>query len=179
MSWECRSFADLDDFHQAITAIFSQWQQDCFLDSPAAHPSISVCSRGARHLGDWWTAQVLTPLALSQIFIPITPPDIPLPEEWSAPPQIAHPCLPYGPVLPLRVPSLVGQAHVAYRQGLGHFLIQPQVQGLRRYPDAEAVFAAWDQVIAFRRRTREQLEKGQQEDRRAFLRRLILAPEKR
>ncbi len=82
-------------------------------------------------------------------------------------------------MLPPRVPGLVGQAHLSYRQGLGHFLIQPQVQGLRRYSDAEAVFAAWHQVIAFRRHTRERLEKGQQEDRRAFLRRLIPAPDKK
>ncbi len=159
-----------------ITAAFRHWHEDCFRDSQAAHPSLAVELRDLRPVAGWWLGHLLTPIALYRICIPTAVPTLPLPSGWTPRERAIQPCLALGPLLALPIPGLIGQGHLHYLPELGHFLLQPEVQGLRRYPDADAVFSAWDQVLSFRQQTRANLEKQQQCDRRAFLQRLMPIP---
>ncbi|MEJ2673702.1 MAG: hypothetical protein P8011_00680, partial [Acidihalobacter sp.] len=68
--------------------------------------------------------------------------------------------------------------HLQWLEGYGHFLLQPLVQNLARYPDAAAVWGAWDGVLAARDRHRQErlAEMHRQQaavSRRDFLRRVV------
>lgn len=175
-TWQILPAATAETLAPQITAAFRHRHQACFRDSQAAHPHLGVELRDLRAVTGWWLGHLLTPIALYRICIPTAIPAVPLPSGWTAAERAAHPCLALGPLLALSVPGLIGQGHLHYLCELGHFLLQPEVQGLRGYPDSDAVFAAWGQVLSFRQQTRVNLEKQQQCDRRAFLRRLIPTP---
>lgn len=173
-TWQILPAATAETLALQITAAFRHRHEACFRDSQAAHPDLSVELRDLRSVTGWWLGHLLTPIALYRICIPTAIPAVPLPSGWTAAECTA--LLSLGPPLALSVPGLIGQGHLHYLPELGHFLLQPEVQGLRRYPDADAVFAAWGQVLRFRQQSRANLEQQQQCDRRAFLRRLIPDP---
>ncbi len=175
-TWQILPALTAETLALQITAAFRHWHENCFRDSQAAHPSLGVELRDLRLVAGWWLGHLLTPIALYRICIPTAVPPLPLPSGWTPGERAVQPCLALGPLLALPVPGLIGRGHLHYLPELGHFLLQPEVQGLRRYPDADAVFSAWNQVLRFRQQTRANLKKQQQCDRRAFLQRLMPIP---
>ncbi|MDR3390375.1 MAG: hypothetical protein P4L77_01455 [Sulfuriferula sp.] len=171
--WEILPADTAESLSSRITDAFQRRHDQCFHHSQAAHPGLSIELRELQQYPGWWLGHLLTPVALYRICLPTSLPDAALPADWTAVEQQSTPCSGLGPLLPLRIPKLIGQAHLQYLPELGHFLLQPEVQSLLRYPDADAVFAAWGQVTSFRKMTRMKLEKQQQCDRRAFLRRIL------
>ncbi|WP_414041783.1 [NiFe]-hydrogenase assembly chaperone HybE [Acidithiobacillus sp. M4-SHS-6] len=174
MNWQIGT--DRDNMAQTLEEVFAGWHQQCFANSPNAHPGLSVEIRDLQKAQDWYLAYLLTPIALYRLAIPRKAPDVPLPEGWSAAARVDQPCTGLGPALSLKIPDVLGQGHLQYLPEIGHFLWQPLVQNLRRYPDAAAVFAAWEGVIDHRRKIRTSMQEQQRCDRRDFLRRLMPTP---
>lgn len=174
MNWQLMIQPD-GKLHE-LEKVFADWQQSCFAKSLNVHPEISVEIRDVQKVEDWYLAYLLTPIALYYLAIPRKVPDISLPEGWSAATRRNYPCTGLGPALSLKIPGVLGQAHLQYLPEIGHFLLQPLVQNLRRYPDATAIFAAWRDVIDHRHKTRALMQEKQQCDRRDFLRRLMPKP---
>lgn len=182
MTWQI--MADRGDMVQALSGIFAYWHRRCFAASPIVHPEMPVEIRHLQQEQDWCMAYLLTPIALYRLAIPLKAPDLPLPEGWSAAAWAEQPCVGLGPALNLKIPGVLGQGHLQYLPEIGHFLWQPLVQNLRRYTDADAVFAAWEGVLDYRNKirgktrgkTRASMREQQQCDRRAFLRGLRAPP---
>lgn len=142
------------------------------------NPAVDYAWRGLVSVDGWDSAYVLTPWMLARIYLPLKPPSTALPQEWSAAARAGQPFQSIGPALDVVVGEEMPSLHVQWLPGYGHFLLQPLVQNLPRYPDADAVWAAWDGVLAARDRYRqERLAEMQREDaavsRRDFLRRVI------
>lgn len=149
------------------------WYARCFRDSSAANHRIPIQVRGLTTVEGWWLGYLLTPWMLARICLPRTTPPLALPSGWTGDARRDAPCIAIGPLLPLEIPTLLGEAHLQYLPELGHLLLQPLVQNLNAYADAEAVFGAWQGVVDKRAAIRAERERQAQVDRRAFLRRMV------
>lgn len=158
---------------ERIESAARAWYTRCFGDSGAANHRLPTQVRGLAATEGWWLGYLLTPWMLARICLPQAAPPLALPSGWTADARGDAPCIAIGPLLPLEIPTLLGGAHLQYLPELGHFLLQPLVQNLNAYPDAGAVFGAWQGVVDKRAAIRAERERQAQVDRRAFLRRMI------
>ncbi|MDP2155438.1 MAG: [NiFe]-hydrogenase assembly chaperone HybE, partial [Sulfuricella sp.] len=103
-------------------------------------------------------------------------PGLRIPAGWSAAERAVAPFLVIGPLLDFTILGGEQKAHLNYLPELGHFLLQPLVQSMERFESADAVFAAWDEVIKTRDRVMEEQKRecGWQKEvsRREFFSRL-------
>lgn len=176
--WQLMPSPDLETLPLRVLDAVRQWHRDCFalktdgVTESNGEDELWFDVRDGVAVDGWWLAHVLTPLALYRICLPLRAPQEAIPLAF-APTQ--HPCQALGPLMQTQVPGLPGRGHLHYLPSLGHFLLQPEVTQPRRYVDAEAVFAAWQSVIQFRQRVREQNTQDVTEktcSRRGFLRKL-------
>ncbi len=108
--------------------------------------------RAFRSFEDWRILLLLTPWHLARFFFPKTPPELEIPPGWDSESRTLAPYEVIGPALSLPLLRSHERAHLNYHPKLGHYLLQPLIQALASYQDADSVFAAWDQVIQVRDR---------------------------
>lgn len=106
--------------------------------------------RALRHTDPWRIALLLTPWMLSRLFSPLREPGIALPAGWHENERLNAPYTVIGPLIDFTVLEQPQKAHLNYHRRLGHYLLQPLVQSMQRYNSADAVFAAWGNVIRAR-----------------------------
>ncbi|MEJ2630984.1 MAG: [NiFe]-hydrogenase assembly chaperone HybE [Acidihalobacter sp.] len=140
--------------------------------------NVGYAWRGRAEQDGWDSAYVLMPWMLARVYLPLNAPPVELPVDWSAPARAGQPVQLIGPALDVAVGEELHRLHLQWLEGYGHFLLQPLVQNLARYPDAAAVWGAWDGVLAARDRHRQErlAEMHRQQaavSRRDFLRRVV------
>ena len=117
---------------------------------PMLNMALPVELRALRRIEDWRVLLLLTPWMLARLLFPDEPPDLEVPPGWSKDERRDSDYLVLGPKLSF---DLLGQrqhAHLNFRQGTGHFLLQPICLDMKGYENADAVFEAWNQVIRVR-----------------------------
>lgn len=132
--------------------------------------------RAFRRMDGWAVFLLLTPWMLARVFLPERAPALALPPGWRATERDRAPFTVLGPQLAFTILDGEQKAHLNYLPELGHFLLQPLVLSMQPYSSADAVFAAWNEVIRTRDRVMEeqQRECGWQQEvsRREFFARL-------
>ena len=93
---------------------------------------------------------------MARVFLPERDPGLSIPTGWSVSERNAAPFLVIGPQVNFTILGGEQKAHLNYLPELGHFLLQPLVQSMEQYDSADAVFAAWDEVIKTRDRVMEE-----------------------
>ncbi|WP_294945317.1 [NiFe]-hydrogenase assembly chaperone HybE [Sulfurivirga sp.] len=160
--WQTLQAHDLDDAHAALEEAFRTIERDSFRDDllggMALNAHLNVEIRGLRRVDDWVVAFVLTPWMLAQVFCPLEPPHLPLPDDWRAEARGEAPYVVIGPPMRFQLGGQPFQAFLNYHPRLGHYLVQPLVQSMGQYADNEAAFAAWAEVLRFRREQYERMQ---------------------
>lgn len=161
--------ADLDALY---TPAFAAVHRAHFAGSPGVNPRLPVETRCHRHESGWRGFFLLTPWMLAEIQVPDTVPETPLPPGWSAGERAEAPFVMLGPALRVSVGGSAVQAHLGYLPEVGHFLLRPLVQPLESYASAEAVYEAWNGVVATRDRVQAEWREAAARAREAGERRL-------
>lgn len=117
---------------------------------PMLNRALTVELRALRRIEGWRVLLLLTPWMLARLLFPDEPPDIPLPDGWSAGDREGAGYLVLGPRMAFQLLGQPQQAHLSYDARLGHFLLQPICLDMEPYSDAEAVFEEWGRVIRVR-----------------------------
>lgn len=177
-AWKLGAIHRGDD--QAVIAEVS----DCFSEIYRKHFSsewlvnhdLPVEIRAFRRGDGWCVFLLLTPWMMARVFLPERDPGLQIPAGWSAAECAVAPFLVIGPLLDFTILGGEQKAHLNYLPELGHFLLQPLVQSMEQYDSADAVFAAWGEVIKTRDRVMEEQKRecGWQKEvsRREFFTRL-------
>lgn len=121
----------------------------------------------------WLIGSILTPWMFAEFFIPLINPKIKLPENWTKETRQTAEYENIGPIIEFDIINKKERAHIQYDTTLGHFLLRPLVQSLKTYQNADAVIAAWQEVLDFRKKTYQALMQAQNTqtvNRRQFLR---------
>ncbi|QIK38221.1 [NiFe]-hydrogenase assembly chaperone HybE [Caldichromatium japonicum] len=150
-SWQL--FQELDDDRalvERVIALHAALRNEILAGDPMLNPKLPIEVRALRRIDDWRALLLLTPWMLARLFFPLRVPAIELPTGWSAAEQQGAAYQVLGPRMCFDLLGQPQQAHLGYLQGLGHYLLQPICLNLEPYPDADAVFAAWADVIRVR-----------------------------
>lgn len=135
---------------EAFKDLYAQhFRNDLFV----VNHNLPIDIRALRHHDPWRIALVLTPWMLARFFSPLRDPTIELPAGWQASERSGAAYSVIGPPLEFSVLGQQQTAYLNYHPRLGHYLIQPLVQSMQRYPSAEAVYEAWSEVIRVRDET--------------------------
>lgn len=155
--WQLGPAADLGDeaLAAAVVERFRAIHEESFAAEPFANHALGIELRALRRLEGWCVCLLLTPWMLARLFLPERQPELPLPAGWAAQSRAAAPYQVIGPALDVALLGGAQKAHLNYDATLGHYLVQPLVQSLEPYADADAVFAAWNDVIAHRQQVME------------------------
>jgi hypothetical protein len=159
----------------AVLDIHSAILQGRMAGDPMLNLNLAIQQRAYRRIEGWRVLLLLTPWMLSRLLFPDDPLPLPIPDGWSAAERIDADYLLLGPRLRFELLGQPQQAHLNYHPRLGHYLLQPICLNMEPYPNAQAVFEEWNQVI----RTRdENMEKAKRDcplqkevSRREFFRR--------
>ena len=148
--WRIGKPASLSDeaLTEAVIARFQAIHDDCFADAPFANHGLGVELRALRHMEGWHVFLLLTPWMLSRMFLPERDPSLPIPDQWRSEARAGAPYVVIGPAIKLPLLGGFQQAHINHDAVLGHHLVQPLVQNMDHYASADAVFEAWNDVIA-------------------------------
>ncbi len=162
--WQLLQAESLEDAREKVLAAFRQIQEQNFRDGFGINPALSVELCGWQERGGWYEGLLLTPWMLAHLYVPQTIPPEPLPEGWEAADTRRDAAyLVIGPAIDFDIGEERPTAHLNYEPALGHYCLQPLVQALAKYPDAQAVYAAWETVLASRARTRQQMLEDQEQ----------------
>jgi len=172
--WKLGALPKSDD-HAVIAAVgdcFGEIYRNHFSGEFLVNHDLPVEVRAFRRSDGWCVFLLLTPWMMARVFLPERDPGLLVPAGWSA----AAPFVVIGPLLDFSIMGGAQKAHLNYLPELGHFLLQPLVQSMEQFDSADAVFAAWDEVIKTRDRVMEEQKRecGWQKEvsRREFLSRL-------
>ncbi|NCS64607.1 MAG: hypothetical protein AUJ86_05200 [Hydrogenophilaceae bacterium CG1_02_62_390] len=159
--WQLGSFAGLDDraLAEAVVARFQAIRDDNFTDNPDINPTLGIEVRALRRLDGWRIFLILTPWMLARIFLAERDPGMTIAREWQAAARTDAPYVVIGPALKLTLVGGDQLAHLNYDRSLGHYLVQPLVQTMDKFTSADAVFQAWNEVIATRQRVMEEQQR--------------------
>ncbi len=153
---------------EAVAAYHRELYATRFKEDPAVNHRLPVHVRNVQHSKPWRIALLLTPWMLARLWTADTTPPVAIPDGWSAEDRRESDYTVLGPAVALE--QLGGQrAHLNYAPPLGHYLLQPLVLSMEGYSDADAVFAAREEVLRTRQARREQLERESGFSRRAFI----------
>jgi hypothetical protein len=159
----------------AVIESFNEVYRTQFSGEWLVNHALPVEVRAFRRIDGWPVFLLLTPWMLARVFLPERDPGLPIP-GWSAAERETLPFSAIGPLLAFTILGGEQKAHLNYLPGLGHFLLQPLVQSMEQYDSADAVFAAWTEVIKTRDRVMEEQKRecGWQKEvsRREFFARL-------
>lgn len=137
---------------ERILDIYADLYRQHFAGAFGINHKLPIEIRAFRAFEDWRILLLLTPWHLARLFIPIRTPELEIPPGWDEESRTKAAYEVIGPALSLPLLRSHERAHLNYHPRLGHFLIQPLIQALANFQDADAVFAAWDQVIRVRDR---------------------------
>lgn len=151
--------ADLDGL---FTAAFTLIHGTHFAGSPGVNPRLPVETRCHRRSPGWRGFFLLTPWMLAEVQVPHTAPDTEPPLGWSTQERIEAPFVMLGPAVTVTAAEESVQAHLGYLPETGHFLLRPLIQPLESYASTEAVYEAWHEVIASRRRVQKEWREATQ-----------------
>lgn len=177
--WEVAALDRADD--QAIAELaaraFEGIYRRQFHDEWQINHRLPVEVRAFRRMEGWSVFLLLTPWMMARLFVADHDPGLPVPDEWLAENRREASYTVIGPAVTLTLLGQPQQAHLNYQQELGHYLIQPLVQAMEPFESADAVFAAWNEVIQTRNRIMEEQKRdcGWQKEvsRREFFARLV------
>jgi hypothetical protein len=176
--WQIGPGANLEEgaFAQRVEARFRQIYQRHFATGEWVNHALPIQVRALRDMAPWRVFLLLTPWMMARLFLPRTDPGLPLAHGWRAADREGADYLVIGPPQRVQVFGEHQPAHLNHDQELGHYLIQPLVQAMEAYADADAVFQAWNEVLATRQRVMDETKREciwQRElSRREFLARL-------
>lgn len=178
LAWKLGDLSKSDD--QAVIAAvgesFGEIYRNHFSGEFLVNHDLPVEVRAFRRSDGWCVFLLLTPWMMARVFLPEYDPGLLIPAEWSAAERTTAPFLVIGPPMDFTILGGAQKAHLNYLPELGHFLLQPLVQSMERFDSADAVFAAWDEVIKTRDRVMEEQKRecGWQKEvsRREFFARL-------
>jgi hypothetical protein len=163
--WQLLEAASLEDVREQVLAVFRDIQAQYFQDGFGINPALPVELRGWQERDGWYEGLLLTPWMLAHLYVPRVAPPEPLPQGWDADSRHGADYLVIGPAIDVDIGEERPSVHLNYDPALGHYCLQPLVQSLAKYPDAEAVYAAWETVLASRARTRQQMLDEQEQQR--------------
>ncbi len=160
--WTLSSIVLLDDASLAasVMAHFADLYRRHYIGEPFVNPQLPVEVRAVRRIEGWCVFLLLTPWMLARVYLAEHDPRLAVPAGWSAAERREAPAVVIGPALWFEIIGIAQQAHLNYDPALGHHLVQPLVQALDKFDSADAVFAAWSEVIAARQRI---MEEGQRD----------------
>ncbi len=152
--WQLGAWAGEGDQALIATVIasFGAVYRTHFSDEWLVNHTLPLEVRAFRRSDGWAVFLLLTPWMMARVLLPEYDPGLPIPAGWSAAERKALPFAAIGPLLPFTITGGQQKAHLNYLPELGHFLLQPLVQSMEQYASADAVFAAWDEVIKTRDR---------------------------
>jgi hypothetical protein len=140
----------------AVGECFGEIYLNHFSDQFLVNHNLPIEVRAFRRSDGWCVFLLLTQWMMARVFLPEHDPGLPVPSAWSAAERASTPFLVIGPQLNFTILGGEQKAHFNYLPELGHFLLQPLVQSMEQYDSADAVFAAWDEVIKTRDRVMEE-----------------------
>jgi hypothetical protein len=160
--WQLSTVATLGDAElaAAVEARFRHIYLASFANELCCNRDLPIQLRALRRVEEWRVFLLLTPWMLVRMFLPRHDPGIALPDGWTSEERSDRHYVVIGPTLDVVLASGRQQAHLNHDPELGHHLVQPLVLTMEQYPDAESVFAAWNDVIA----TRDRVMAEQQRD---------------
>ena len=160
----------------AVSACFNEIYRTHFSGEWLVNHDLPVEIRAFRRSDGWLVFLLLTPWMMARVFLPERAPGLPIPPDWRVGERAAAPFVVIGPLLDFTILGGAQKAHLNYLPELGHFLLQPLVQSMAQFDCADAVFAAWNEVIKTRDRVMEEQKRecGWQKEvsRREFFARL-------
>jgi len=139
-----------DGLEQAVLEVHEGILREQLAGDPMLKHALPVMIRALRRIDTWRVLLLLTPWMLARLLFPDEPPELEVPPGWSAPERRNTPYLVLGPNLSFDLLAQSQQAHLNYHHRLGHYLLQPICLDMGPYESADAVFAAWNQVIRTR-----------------------------
>ena len=161
-AWQAGAFPADDDqaVAAAVTRCFEEVYRRDFSGEWLVNHTLPIEIRAFRRSDGWCIFLLLTPWMMARVFLPERDPGLALPAGWQAGERAAEPFVAIGPLLDFTLLGTGQKAHLNYLPQLGHFLLQPLVQSMENYASADAVFAAWNEVI----RTRDRVMEEQKRD---------------
>ncbi len=159
--WQLGGLAALGDegLERAVVARFANVGESCFADDCGANPALGVEVRALRRTEGWCVFLLLTPWMLARVFLPERVPDLAVPAGWQASARGDADYVVIGPAVEVRLLGGPQRAHLNHDPVLGHYLIQPLVQAMDKFDGPDAVFRAWNDVIATRQRVMEEQQR--------------------
>ncbi len=150
--WHMRPTALHDDaaLQTYVIAMFENGYRPGFMDQLlTSNPSLPVRIYSLHRFGFWRVLLILTPWMLANLLTPDTNPGLFVPDQPIGQPigrDAAGHLL--GPLIRFTVLDRQYKAHLNFDSHLGHYLLQPLILCMERYPDAEAVLTAWNRRLA-------------------------------
>lgn len=134
-----------------VIALLENIHRPRFIDQPTSNPAMPVMIRSFRRLGVWRVFLVLTPWMFARMLIPDRDPGLAMSEGEDDPGKdVGREAPLLGPAVEFTLLGIRHKAHLNFDPQIGHYLLQPLILGMDRYANAEAAFAAWNNVITTR-----------------------------
>jgi len=158
--WQLIDAPEVDALPALLESTFAQLYNDDFADAMMGiNHQLKVEVRGWHVKDNWAMGVLLTPWMLTKIYIPLSAPDdIAIPADWQADARQNAPYVVIGELMTLTIDGQTHTVHINYHPTLGHYCVQPLVQKMNTYADNESAFAAWGEVLKFRKAYRAKLE---------------------
>ncbi len=159
--WQIQQdLADDQALIERIIAVHAEILNGQLAADPMLNPNLPIEVRALRRIEEWRVLLLLTPWMLGRLFFPDRAPAFALPPGWSAQERQGADYQILGPRVRFELLGQPQQAHLGYLEWLGHYLLQPICLNMEPYPDAEAVFAAWAEVIRVRDENMEAMRRA-------------------
>ena len=158
--WQLIDSVSAEALPQRLEQTFAQLYNDDFADAMMGiNHKLKVEVRGWHEKDNWAMGVLLTPWMLTKIYIPLSTPAEPtIPADWQADARSNAPYVVIGPLMTLTIDGQPHTVHINYHPQLGHYAVQPLVQKMDSYDNNEAAFAAWGEVLTFRKAYRAKLQ---------------------
>jgi hypothetical protein len=158
--WQLTDSAQQAVLPALLESTFAKLYNDDFADAMMGiNHKLKVEVRGWHRKDDWAMGVLLTPWMLTKVYIPLSiPKDLDIPAGWSADERQNAAYVVIGPLMNLMIDGQAHAVHINYHPQLGHYAVQPLVQKMNSYVDNEAAFAAWGEVLTFRKEYRAKLQ---------------------
>lgn len=158
--WQLIPATTLKQVHDQLKEVFENtYHEDFENEWMGVNHQLQVELRALKYVDGWVTGFLLTPWMLCSIFVPVMQtPDIEVDNEWQAAQRENKDYMVIGPLKEFSIAGQMQKGNLNYDSRIGHYLLQPLVQIMDKYPSNEQAFAAWSEVIEFRKAHYEKLE---------------------
>jgi len=158
--WQLIDAKTLQEAHDLIIHVFENTYHKNFEDEwMGVNHNLQVELRGVKFVDGWITGFLLTPWMLCSLYVPVLQaPSFEIEQEWQVEARQNQDYVVIGPLKTFEIGNSPQKGNLNYHPELGHYLLQPLVQIMDKYADNESAFAAWSEVIAFRKAHYEKVE---------------------